>query len=125
MSLQWTISPQQRLVLAVAKGEVTPAEFGRYIAAIDEAGAVGYAKLFDVSGLTGSLGDALLQTVARAVEMKATQESLGPIAIVASNGSSAQAHFYAHAATVDRPLKIFSDLDEARRWLESMTNQAS
>jgi len=113
------------MVLAVAKGEVTSAEFGKYIAALDEAGARGYAKLFDVSGLTGSLGDALLQTVARAVEMKATQGALGPIAIVASVGSSAQAHFYAHAATVDRPLKIFSDLDEARRWLESMANQTS
>ena len=113
------------MVLAVAKGEVTSAEFGRYIAALDEADARGYAKLFDVNGLTGSLGDALLQTVARAVEMKATQGALGPIAIVASVGSSAQAHFYAHAATVDRPLKIFSDLDEARRWLESMANQTS
>ena len=121
MPLHWTISHPQRLVLAVAKGEVTAAEFGAYITAIEDANARGYAKLFDVSGLSRALSDALLQTVARAVQLKAAKSPLGPIAIVAgSGGAHSQAHFYAHAATVDRPLRIFSELHEAHRWLESI-----
>ena len=51
MSLHWTIDPQQRLVTAVADGDVTRAEFEAFLDAVRSAGADGYRKLFD--GLRG------------------------------------------------------------------------
>jgi hypothetical protein len=125
MPLQWTISHPQRLVLAVAKGEVAPHEFGRYIAAVEAEQAGSYAKMFDVSGLTGDLGDALLQSVGRAVQEQARKHPIGPIAIVATTSRAYfQASTYAQHAAVDRPLRIFRELHEARRWLDSLAVRA-
>ncbi|HTR85582.1 MAG TPA: hypothetical protein VMI56_13970 [Reyranella sp.] len=124
MPLQWTISHPQRLVLAVAKGEVAPHEFSSYVGAIDQAKASGYRKMFDITGLTGQLGDSLLQSVGRAVQEKAREEAIGPIAIVAtSDDAYRQAAAYADFARVERPLRIFRELHEARRWLDSFVAQ--
>lgn len=120
--LQWTISHPQRLVLAVAKGEVAPHEFSNYLAAIDDAKASGYRKMFDITGLTGELGDSLLRSVGRAVQERAREVTIGPIAIVATSDEAYfQAVAYADFAKVDRPLRIFRELHEARRWLDSFT----
>jgi hypothetical protein len=44
----------------------------------------------------------------------------GPIAIVATTDDAYfQAAAYADLARVDRPLRIFRELHEARRWLDS------
>jgi hypothetical protein len=126
MPLHWTISHPQRMVLAVAKGQVAPHEFGDYIAAVDEAKASSYAKLFDITGLTGDLGEALLKSVARAVQNSAAKGPLGPIAIVASSDRAFfQAQLYAQEASVARPLKIFRELHEARRWLDGLSVEAT
>lgn len=126
MPLHWTISHPRRMVLAVAKGQVMPHEFGGYITGVEQAKAGGYAKLFDVTGLTGDLGEAVLKSVARAVQDSAAKGRLGPIAIVAtSDRAFSQAQTYAHEASVERPLKIFRELHEARRWLDSLSVDAA
>jgi hypothetical protein len=119
MPLSWTISHPQRLVIAVVKGEVAPHEFGGYVEAMQKVGS--YRKMFVATGMTTVFDDVLMKSVGRAVRDHAEREALGPIAIVAdTTAAHASATVYAEAvAGLDRPIRIFSELHEARRWLDS------
>jgi hypothetical protein len=119
MPLSWTISHPQRLVIAVARGEVAPHEFGAYLTAMRPVG--GYRKMFVVSGVSSVFESALLKSVARAVRDHAARERLGPFAVVADD-EAAYASALAYAETVqglERPIRIFREQHEARRWLDS------
>ena len=120
MPLSWTISHPQRLVIAVARGDVAPHEFGAYIEAMQPIG--GYRRLFVVSGMSTVFDTALMRSVGNAARDQARRETLGPIAIVADNESAyASAMVYVDAARgIDRPIRIFREQHEARRWLDSL-----
>jgi hypothetical protein len=125
MPLSWTISHPQRLVIAVARNEVAPHEFDAYIEAMQPVGR--YRKMFVVSGMSTVFDTALLQSVGRAVREHAARESIGPIAIVADNEAAyASAMIYADTVRgLERPIRIFREQHEARRWLDSvMTAEA-
>ena len=119
MPLSWTISHPQRLVIAVARDEVAPHEFGAYLEAMQPVG--GYRKLFVVSGMSTVFDTALMQSVGRAVRDHAAREPIGPIAIVADNAAAqASAMVYADSVSgLERPIRIFREQHEARRWLDS------
>jgi hypothetical protein len=120
MPLSWTISHPQRLVIAVARGDVAPHEFGTYIEAMQPIGA--YRRMFVVSGISTVFDTALMRSVGNAVRDHARRERIGPIAIVADNEAAyASAMVYADAVQgLDRPIRIFREQHEARRWLDSL-----
>jgi len=122
MPLSWTISHPQRLVIAVAKGEVAPHEFGAYIEAMQPVGS--YRKMFVVSGMSTVFDAVLMKTVGEAARSQAQREKLGPIAIVAETEAAYHsAVIYGDAARdIDRPIRIFRELHEARRWLDSFAS---
>ncbi len=125
MPLSWTISHPQRLVIAVARDAVAPHEFGAYLEAVQPVG--GYRKMFVVSGMSTVFDTALMQSVGRAVRDHAAREPIGPIAIVADN-AAAQASAMVYADSVrglERPIRIFRELHEARRWLDSFAPPAT
>jgi hypothetical protein len=119
MPLSWTISPAQRLVIALARGDVAPHEFGAYIEAMQPVG--GYRRMFVVSGMSSVFDTALMKSVGNAARDQAEREKIGPIAIVADNEAAySSALVYAEAAQgIDRPIRIFREQHEARRWLDS------
>jgi hypothetical protein len=119
MPLSWTISHPQRLVIAVARDEVALHEFGAYIEAVQPVGS--YRKLFVVSGMSTVFDTALMQSVGRAVRDHAAREPIGPIAIVADNAAAqASAMVYADSVSgLERPIRIFREQHEARRWLDT------
>jgi hypothetical protein len=120
MPLSWTISHPQRLVIAVAKGDVAPHEFGAYLEAMQPVGS--YRKMFVVSGMTAVFDALLMKTVGDAARAQAQRETLGPIAIVAETEPAYHsAMVYGDAARgIDRPIRIFRELHEARRWLDGL-----
>src|SRR3974390_452237 len=107
MPLSWTISHPQRLVIAVARGEVLPHEFGAYLAAMQP--VAGYAKMFVVSGMSTVFDSVLMKSLGNAARDQARRERLGPMAIVAeTQAAHASATLYADAAhDIDRPIRIF------------------
>ena len=106
MPLSWTVSHPQRLVVAVARDEVAPHEFGAYIEAMHTIGS--YRKMFAVSGMSMVFETALMQSVGRAVRDHAVREQLGPAMVYVDN-----------ARGLERPIRIFRERHEARRWLDS------
>lgn len=119
MPVHWTISHPTRLVIAVAKGEVSVSDIERYFAAITADDAMSYAKIFEITHSPLALSDDNLKSLGQRVMFYARHGQIGPLAIVAASDESfAQAEVFAAAARVERPLRIFRELHAARRWLD-------
>ena len=124
MPLHWTVSHPQRLVIAIAKGEVKAEEVDRYLTDIFAQGGGPYRKMFDVSQTDTAFDESVLKGFAETVRRQASLGPIGPLAIVASSDESfLQAGVFAAAATVDRPIKIFREQHEARRWLNAFAEE--
>jgi hypothetical protein len=120
MPVHWTISHSQKLVVAVAKDEVTVSDIEKYFAGVTADGAMGYRKIFEITHTPSSLSDENLKALGQRVMLYAQHGQVGPLAIVAASDESfAQAKTFAAAAQVRRPLAIFRELHAARQWLEA------
>jgi len=119
MPIEWTISHGARLVVAVAKGEMRPEHMRDFLQAIDQAGARPYAKMIDVKGLTASFAPEQVGTFAAIVREREVDSVVGPIAIVVGPGPLArQARAFSERGHLIRPIRVFAELHEARRWLD-------
>jgi len=125
MPRHWTVSHPQRLVVAIAKGDVCAQEIETYLADVFAQGGAPYRKMFDVTQTQSGFNDGMLKGFAQTVRRHAAASPLGPIAIVAASDEAfRQAGVFAEAATVDRPIKIFREQHDARRWLNAFTEEA-
>jgi hypothetical protein len=124
MPLHWTVSHPQRLVIAIAKGDVQAREFETYLEDIFAQGGGPYRKMVDISQTETAFDDSVLKSFADWVRRHASPGPIGPIAIVATSDESfRQARVFAEAATVDRPIRIFREQHEARRWLNAFAEE--
>lgn len=120
MPVHWTVSHSARLVVAVAKDDVTPADIEKYFAGVTADGAMAYAKIFEITHTPTALNDENLKALGERVVYYAQHGQIGPVAIVAASDESfAQAEVFAAAAQVKRPLAIFRELHAARAWLDA------
>jgi hypothetical protein len=120
MPVHWTISHPQRLVVAVAKNEVTVADIEQYFAGVTADGGMAYRKIFEITHTPMALSEENLRTLGQRVVFYAQHGQIGPLAIVAASDESyAQAKVFADAATARRPLQIFRELHAARQWLDA------
>jgi len=120
MALEWTISHPDQLVMAAARGDVSPREIEDYFHGIRLEGGMSYAKMFLVD--SGSmLSDENIRTLGGIIERYAVTGKIGPVAIVATTDEAyRQAQVFASAARAERPLRIFREQHEGARWLASM-----
>jgi len=119
MPIEWTISHGARLVVAVAKGEMQPEHMRDFLQAIDREGARPYAKMIDVKGLTTRFAPEQVGTFAAIVREREVDSVVGPIAIVVGPGPLAeQARAFSERGHLIRPIRVFAELHEARRWLD-------
>ena len=120
MPVHWTVSHPARLVVAVAKDDVTPADIERYFAGVTADGAMAYRKIFEITHTPTALNEENLKALGERVIYYARHGQIGPVAIVAASDESyAQAQVFAAAARVNRPLAIFRELHTAREWLDA------
>ena len=121
MSIEWTISRGTRLVLAVVKGEMQPQRVHDFLVAVDQAGARPYRKIIDITGLATRFDAAAINSFAGIIREREAASAVGPIAIVASHGPAAeQARAFAERAQLVRPIRVFAEQHEARRWLDRL-----
>jgi hypothetical protein len=123
MPLHWTADSKERLLITIADGDVTREEAESYIAAVNGAGTHTYRKLFD-----GSRGETSMtpeDMLALGVQIRAWQSAgrskPGPFAVVVPPGkASLVSRILGILATADRPMRVFSESEPARRWIESL-----
>jgi hypothetical protein len=119
MPLHWTIDPKQRLVTAIADGDVTRAEFEAFLDAVRNAGAYSYRKLFD--GLRGDTRMAPEELLALGARMRASHELGGPIgalaAVIPDDKADMVARVLGMLAAAERPMRVFRQIGPARKWI--------
>jgi hypothetical protein len=120
MPVHWTVSHPQRLVVAVAKNQVTVADIEQYFAGVTAEGGMSYRKIFEITHTPSALSEENLKALGQRVMFYAQHGQVGPVAIVAASDESyAQARIFADAAKISRPLQIFRELHTARQWLDA------
>lgn len=123
MPLNWTVDSKNRLVITTAEGDITRDEAESYIAAVNGAGTHTYRKLFD-----GSRGETRMTAedmLALGVQIRAWQAAgagnPGPMAVVVPpDKAELVSRLLGILATADRPMRVFSESEPARRWIESL-----
>ncbi|HYC65095.1 MAG TPA: hypothetical protein VEC14_10225 [Reyranellaceae bacterium] len=121
MPLHHTISHSKRLVVALAKGSCGRADIERYFAEVSTEGGGPYGKIFDVTQGEFTLSKEDVDILAARIgELAKLKLPMGPVAIVASSDESrAIARLFARTAPAERPIAIFSEHHEARKWVEA------
>jgi hypothetical protein len=120
MPVQWTVSHPNRLVTAVAAGDLRLADIEAYFDGMLRDGLQAYRKLFDVSRATPQLSDDDLMALGARIRAYIAFGPIGPVAIVATTEKSyGDATVFATLASAERPLEIFRDARLAQQWLEA------
>ena len=121
MSLSWCISHPSRLVIAVAKGELDPQDMMEFLVRIDVANARPYRKMIDVTGVTDLFSADKIRSFAQLIRQREDESEVGPIGVVAgSPDAHRQAVLFAKQAQRFRPIKVFHEQHDARKWLDAI-----
>ena len=119
MPIQWTISHPHRLVVAVCKDTVSRTDIEDYLDNVVVTDTLPYRKIFDTTHAVMELSDDDMMALGARIRAYAGLANMGPLALVASSPESYQrARLFAALADARRPLKIFSELHVARKWLD-------
>jgi hypothetical protein len=120
MPIYWTIDSKQQLVVVTAEGDVSRADADDYLDAIEGGGALAYRKLYDArAGNVVMNHDEMMEIAVRVRSYH--HRPVGPLAIVLSDDKAeAAARVLGILATADRPLKLFTSLAPARRWIDGL-----
>ena len=121
MPMSWCISHPSRLVLAVAKGELDPRDMMEFVVRIDAANARPYRKIIDVTGVTARFSADKIRRFACLIRQREDESEVGPIGVVAgSPDAHRQAILFAKQAQRHRPIKVFHEQHDARKWLDAV-----
>ena len=120
MPIYWTIDSRHQFVVVTAEGDVSRADADDYLDAIEGGGALAYRKLYDARGGNVVMNHDEMMEVA--VRLRSYHHRpVGPLAIVLSDDKAeAAARVLGILASADRPIKLFTSLAPARRWIDSL-----
>ena len=120
MPIYWTIDSKQQLVVVTAEGDVTRSDAEEYLDAIEGGGALAYRKLYDGRG--GNVAMSQDEMMALAARFRSYHHRpVGALAIVLpSDKAEPVARVLGILASADRPLKLFTSVAPARRWIDSL-----
>ena len=122
MALYWTIDSRHQLVVVTAEGDVTRADADDYLDAIEGGGAVGYRKLYD--GRAGHFVMTHDEMMAVAIRFRSYHHRpVGALAIVLPpDNAEPVARVLGILASAERPLKLFTSMVPAQRWIDSLVS---
>jgi hypothetical protein len=103
-----------------ADGDVTRADAEEYLDAIQGCGAVAYRKLYD--GRAGNLVMSHDEMMAIGVKIRSQHHRpVGALAIVLPHDQAGPvARILGILASADRPLKLFTSVAPAQRWIDTL-----
>jgi hypothetical protein len=90
----------------------------RYLDDVVVSDALPYAKIFDLGTAIWDLNDTDMLVLDARIRAYPALARFGPIAIIAaSDALNEHAQMFAALSDVERPLRIFRALDDAKKWL--------
>jgi hypothetical protein len=120
MPIRWTISHEERLVVATTDGVVTLQDIEAYLDALVVAEAMPYAKLFDATDVDPQATDHDVMMLGARMRAYVATWPGGPLAFVVTTRVARDfVDRFLNLAAASRPVNIFQTVDEARRWLDA------
>jgi hypothetical protein len=120
MPIRWTISDEERLVVATTEGVVTLKDIEAYLDALIVAEAMPYAKLFDATDVDPQATDHDVMMLGARMRAYVATWPAGPLAFVVTTRVARDfVDRFLNLAAAARPVNIFQTADEARRWLDA------
>jgi len=115
--IQLEIFHFDRLLVGVARGNVSLQEFGQFVSDVVQAGIIHYRKIIDTTaGESATLSkDILLAVDAQLRSFSKTPR--GPLAIVADRNRGEIAQAFKALTSDGRPIEVFRSIHEARAWV--------
>lgn len=118
MPIYIDVSPLERVVVIVARGPVTGEEIAETARKLIAHSVPEYAKIIDVTGAASDLTKEQVNGMAAMLRSGRDAVARGPVAFVVDPARTAFAGSFAEATEVDRPIRLFRSLHEARKWLK-------
>jgi hypothetical protein len=126
MPVTWTISDEERLVVAVLSDSTTAQEILDLLGSIIERNAMPFSKIVDASAARHWIAHAELSPITATVRLYSQMKlgPIGPLAIVTGNSASVvRAEEFVRETQASRPVHLFSRFDEARSWIQSLQRE--
>ncbi|MBN9515129.1 MAG: STAS/SEC14 domain-containing protein [Alphaproteobacteria bacterium] len=121
MPLHWIIDSRTRLVTATVEGDCTRTDLEVYLKAVDGCGAVTWRKLFDGRHSPLSMDQSDMLAIGALFRSYHQRGPVGALALVVSETRTEQvSRAFGILAVADRPMRLFTDLDKARRWIDGL-----
>lgn len=118
MPIYMDIVALDRVVVIVARGQVSADEIAENAKKLVEANVPGYAKIIDVTGAASNLTKDQVNGMAAALRSGRGAVVRGSVAFVIDPARQGFADNFAEATEGDRPIRLFRSLHEARKWLK-------
>lgn len=115
------------LAVAVIRGSISLDDARNAMLQFMSAHARAYRKIIDIDSPDTPLeGTTAIEDIAKLIMSQPRTGPRGPLAFVVSPGLAADnAAMYAKLTGEGRPVKVFLTLDEARQWLDEVTQSAN
>jgi hypothetical protein len=122
MPIYVTVYHLDKTIIGKTEGEVTLGDIEGYLDDIVKARAVAYRKIFDATSGTSVLSPQDVETLRiKLADFTQKRRDVGPFAVITGgNREGRLANICQTATTADRPMRVFSDIHAARRWLNEM-----
>jgi hypothetical protein len=117
MPIHLDISDLDRLVVAVLLGEATADDIMEVAREFLKTGRQAYGKIVDTSAGSSPIGEDKLAAIAAFMRADPKAQSRGPLAFVVDPKRGEQVHKFAELTSGERPVKVFTSLREARKWV--------
>jgi hypothetical protein len=117
MPFKIDIFPPDRMVVAVARGEISLADLMMLVKELIDSGTLPYRKIIDITSATSAIGNDELESIAERLRSAPILKPRGPLAIVADSTRGELARMFTSLTSEERPVQVFRSIHEARKWL--------
>jgi hypothetical protein len=121
MPIHFDISDLDRLVIAVVLGEASADDIMEMAREFLKSGRQAYGKIIDTTAGTSPVDESRMAAIAAFMRADPKASTRGPLAFVVDAKRGDQARQFAELTATERPVKVFSSLREARKWVRENT----
>ena len=121
MPIHVRVSHPDRLIVAVAHGTISAGEFQEAVRSFVQQGALHYRKIIDVAAANTTADIEHLKGLLAMARAAPNAAERGPLAFVVDGGRGELVRELAGMRDEgERPVQVFTNLHEARRWLDEL-----
>jgi hypothetical protein len=117
MPFKLDIFSPDRMVVAVARGEISLADLMMLVKELVDSGTLPYRKIIDITSATSAIGKDELESIAERLRSVPLLRPRGPLAIVADGDRGELGRLFMSLTSAERPVQVFRSIHDARKWL--------